>query len=105
MESVHERQQRLNAAQEKAIARHSAPTGLVPGNIPEIAPDEFPGANVVDIQPSPIESACYDALMYLHEGMTGADVLQAVMLRNRIKLSDAEKIIEQARLKIERDKQ
>lgn len=89
MESLEERSLRMTQARDESIARREAPTGLRPGMTQETPVEEpMPVTN-------PIESACYDALIYLREGMTRQEVLQIILLRNRISPADAERILDQ----------
>ena len=89
MESLEERNLRMTQARDESIARREAPTGLRPGMTQETPVQEpTPVTN-------PIESACYDALIYFREGLTRQEVLQFILLRNRISHADAERILDQ----------
>lgn len=91
-ESESERALRIQQAQEDFLAKRNLPTGLI---APTIVNDGGVQSETVVESQTPLEAACYDALIYLREGMTRQDVLASILLRNRISSQDAEKIIDQ----------
>lgn len=90
MESDSIRARRLEIAQEEAIAQKLGSTHLIGvQGAPQI--DEPETARV----DSPIEGACYDALVYLREGMSRQEVIEAILMRNRVTRTDADKIVDE----------
>jgi len=83
------RQQRLTQASQEALARRKASSGLIPP----------PAVSVVEEAPvkapNPLEDSTYDALIYLREGMSRKEVIDIILMRNRIKKVDVEAIVDQ----------
>jgi hypothetical protein len=94
MESQTARAERLQKAQEESLKQRLGPNHLIPvisgGDGGSIATD-----NEEPAERNPVEGACYDALIYIREGMSRQDTLTAVLTRNSISKSEAEKIIDQ----------
>lgn len=90
MENQQERAERLQSAQEDALRRYNGPTGLIPGSQTGAIPDQE-----LLVVPNPVESSVYDALVYIREGMSRQEVLNALLIRNKISKDDANRIIDQ----------
>jgi hypothetical protein len=84
------RARRLEIAAQDALEQKLGPTHLI--GVVESPEVEEPERIVVE---NPIEGSCYDALVYLREGMTRKEVIDAILLRNKISKEDAEKIVDQ----------
>lgn len=94
-ETPEEREARLQIARDGFLTTRIGPTGLVPasGGVDGGTPV------VEDAPPSltPVEAASYDALLYIRNGMSRQEVLDAVLIRNnRITRKEAEAIVDQA---------
>ena len=88
MESLDERAERLAQAQQDYLNRRNLGTGLVS---PPIEP-------VVIEKPEPVidpqADSMLDALTYLREGMSRDEVINFILMRNRIRKSDVERIVD-----------
>ena len=83
------RARRLEIAAKEAIEQKLGPTHLI--GVVESPDVEEPERIVVE---NPIEGSCYDALVYLREGMAREEVIKIILLRNKISKADAEKIVD-----------
>lgn len=90
MESLDERAARLLEAQNKFLEHREGPDGLI--GLPEVLPEAEPELSK---PANPLEDSMYDALIYLREGMTPQHVVEMIIIRNRIKKEDAERIVAQ----------
>lgn len=94
MEDAQEREKRLKEAEDKALDMKIGPNHLIPVQTPE-----FDGGIIIG-EPtgvfSPVEDSCLDALVYLREGLSRQEVVEAILIRNRVGKDDAEKIVDQA---------
>ncbi len=89
MESLDERAERLKEAQDKALKQKFGPDGLI--GTPEIDP----GPVEISKPVLPLEDSMYDALIYLREGMIREEVIEVILMRNRVTRKDAEMIVDQ----------
>ena len=89
MESLDERAARLKDAQDKALDQKFGPNGLI--GVPDV--ESFPAEPPKPVLP--FEDSCYDALIYLREGMKREEVIEVILMRNRISKAEAEMIVDQ----------
>lgn len=90
MESVEQRQQRTDQSEKDALQRK-----ISPGSVPESLQDTNEDSDKIVALPPPIDGAVMDALIYLRENMSPEEVLNMILLRNRVSRQEAIQVINQ----------